>query len=259
MAIFKRWCDSEQVEPVKLKRLWHFSEKQLGRKKIEAALIKTVRDHYDNSEQIALDIEELGYPKAAAILAERMPRTKKARSGELGEILATELVEEELGFNVPVRRLRYKDGREMALRGDDFIGVGYDDKGSLWLLKGEAKSRVSLAKTTIAEARASLDRDAGRCTPSSLLFVADRLLEQKGAAKKLGRAIRKEVGLKAVRKARIDHVLFTLSGNTPPAALKDDLLAADAGRRHTSVNLRIEDHQDFIASIYTGALDLGND
>lgn len=258
MAIFKKWCDSKRTEPAKQKRLWHLTEKQLGRAKIQAALIKTIREHYDTSEQIAKDIEELGYAAAAAILAERLPRTKTARSGELGEILATELVEEELGFDVPVRRLRYKDGREMALRGDDFIGVGFDDKDVLWLLKGEAKSRASLGKATITEARASLDRDAGRCTPSSLLFVADRLLERDGEAAELGRAIRKEVGLKALRKARIDHVLFTLSGNAPPAALADDLLAADAGRRHTAVSLRIEDHQDFIASIYKGALDLGN-
>jgi hypothetical protein len=258
VAIFKKWCETKRSEPVKLKRLWLFTEKQLGRSQIQAALIKTVRDHYDSAEQIANDIEELGYAGAASILGERLPRTKKARSGELGEILATELVEEELGFNVPVRRLRYKDGREMALRGDDFIGVGFDSKDALWLLKGEAKSRATLGKTTITQARASLDRDSGRCTPSSLLFVADRLLERTGDAAELGRAIRKEVGLTALRKARIDHVLFTLSGNSPPTALEEGLIAADTGRRHTVINLRIEDHQDFIASIYKGAINLGD-
>lgn len=258
MTIFTKWCDSKRTEPAKQKRFWQLTEKQLGRAVVEAALVKTVREHYDTSEQIVKDIQELGYDMAATILGERLPRTKTARSGELGEILATELVEEELGFNVPVRRLRYKDGREMALRGDDFIGVGFDDKNALWLLKGEAKSRASLGKATIAEARASLSRDAGRCTPSSLLFVADRLLEKDGDDAELGRAIRKEVGLKTMRKARIDHVLFTLSGNAPPSALADDLLAADAGRLHTTVNLHIEDHQDFIAAIYKGAIDLGN-
>jgi hypothetical protein len=65
----------------------------------------------------------------------------------------------------------------MALRGDDFIGVEYDEHDGLWLLKGEAKSRKALAKTTVAEAREALNRESGRCTPSSLLFVADRLLE----------------------------------------------------------------------------------
>ena len=58
-----------------------------------------------------------------------MPQTSRSRSGDLGEILATELVEEEIGLRVPVRRLRYKDGRNMAMRGDDFIGAGYDGNG----------------------------------------------------------------------------------------------------------------------------------
>jgi hypothetical protein len=63
-------------------------------------------------------------------------------SGELGEILATELVEEMMDYEVPVRRLRYKDGREMALRGDDFIGIRVNAAGNLHLLKGESKSRA---------------------------------------------------------------------------------------------------------------------
>lgn len=259
MPIFKTWCDSQRADTGKRKRLWRFTEKLKARDKIRTVLVKTVREHYDSSERIAQDLEDLGFAGAAEILRERLPRTKKARSGELGEILATELVEEELGFNVPIRRLRYKDGREMALRGDDFIGVGYDSKDSLWLLKGEAKSRAVLGKTTITEARASLNRDAGRCTPSSLLFVADRLLEHEDKNKvAMGRAIRNEVGLKTLRPSRIDHVLFTVSGNAPPKALEDDLASTDEGRTHTVINLRIEDHQDFIADIYKGALDLGD-
>lgn len=74
-------------------------------------------------------MERLGFKVAAKILSEAMPQTPKGRSGDLGEILATELVEEEIGLRVPVRRLRYKDGRNMAMRGDDFIGAGYDAAG----------------------------------------------------------------------------------------------------------------------------------
>jgi hypothetical protein len=65
-----------------------------------------------------------------------------------------------------VRRLRYKDGRNMAMRGDDFIGAGYDGNGEkLWLLKGEAKSNKVLGKATVTSARKVLNRDNGRCTP----------------------------------------------------------------------------------------------
>src|SRR5690606_19399783 len=129
-------------------------------------------------ESIASDVNQLGYVVASEILKSVMPRTAKARSGDFGEILGTELVEEEVGLRVPVRRLRYKDGRDMALRGDDFIGAGYGETDEkLWLLKGEAKSNKVLGKTTVTSARKVLDRDNGRCTPDSLLFVANRLLD----------------------------------------------------------------------------------
>lgn len=258
MALFDDWCECSREEN-KLKRLWEIIEKDGGRDAIKGRLCQTVRSHYDSLDRIADDVQKLGYEVAAAILRERLPRSKKSRSGELGEILATELVEEQLGFNVPIRRLRYKDGREMALRGDDFIGVGYDEDNNLWLLKGEAKSQESLTKTTITKARKALNRDNGRCTPSSLLFVADRLLDRGGDDAELGRAIKNEVGTNALRPNRIDHMLFTLSGNAPPIALKEDLEAAGAERRHTVINVRIEEHQDFIAEIYDEAENLGND
>jgi hypothetical protein len=137
MLLYSNWCKVQRTEN-KRKRLWKFIEKANGRDTVKTLLYATVRSHYDSVDRIANDVEELGYKAAAGILRERLPRTKKARSGDLGEILACELVEEEMHFTIPIRRLRYKDGREMALRGDDFIGVRWDEeKGLLQLLKGE--------------------------------------------------------------------------------------------------------------------------
>ena len=257
MSLFDEWCSIASDED-RRKRLLKLAERSGGRAKIHRRLVQTVRSHYDSLDQIADDVAELGYSTAATILKERLPRTKTARSGELAEILATEFTEAKLDFNVPVRRLRYKDGREMALRGDDLIGVGYDDDDGLWLLKGESKSRRALGKSTVAEAREALNRENGRCTPSSLLFVADRLLESDGEGAELGRAIRKEVGTKTLPPKRIDHIIFTLSGNDSIAVLKEDLEAAATDRNQTSVNIRVEDHQEFIAGVYEKAGDLGN-
>lgn len=260
VALYKEWCDTTKEKKAR-KHYWSFVERAAGRDDIRGDLTETIRSHYDRLERIADDVARLGYVDAAKILNAVLPQTAKARSGDLGEILATELVEEEIGLRVPVRRLRYKDGRNMALRGDDFIGAGYGvDDDKLWLLKGEAKSNKALGKTTITNARKVLNRDNGRCTPDSLLFVANRLLESNDAADvALGRTIRDEVGLNSLRPGRIDHMLFTMSGNLPPAALKEDLQAASANRDHYVVNLRIEDHQDFIAEMYEKVADLGDD
>ncbi|NRP90474.1 hypothetical protein GFPCMMHI_06401 [Ensifer adhaerens] len=262
MALYGEWCDTTK-EKNERKEYWCLVEKAGGRDAIRESLAETVRSHYDRLDRIADDVARLGYASAAEILRAELPQTDRGRSGDLGEILATELVEEEIGLRVPVRRLRYKDGRNMAMRGDDFIGAGYggdgDDRG-LWLLKGEAKSNRVLGRATVTAARKVLNRDSGRCTPDSLLFVANRLLESTDDDDvALGRAIRDEVGLKALRPGRINHMLFTMSGNAPPAALKEDLDAASTNRDQFVVNLRIEDHQDFIREMYEEAEDLGDD
>jgi hypothetical protein len=260
VGLYDRWCDAAK-EQDKRKHYWTYIERDSGRDEISSDLAETIRSHYDRLERIAEDVERLGYKVAAKILSAAMPQTPKGRSGDLGEILATELVEEEIGLRVPVRRLRYKDGRNMAMRGDDFIGAGYDSAGEkLWLLKGEAKSNKVLGKTTVSSARKVLDRDSGRCTPGSLLFVANRLLESDDPDDNaLGRSLRDEVGLKSLRADRIDHMLFTVSGNGPHASLQEDLDAAETNRDHYVVNIHVEDHQDFIASMYEEAEDLGDD
>jgi hypothetical protein len=258
MTLFDNWCNNDEQKNGK-KSFWKLTEKNGSRSGIKAHLALTVRSHYDSLDRIAEDVEELGYKAAATILRERLPRGKKARSGDIGEILASELTEERLGFKVPVRRMRYKDGREVALRGDDFIGVQYHEDHKLRLLKGESKSRVILGKTTITQARDTLNRDNGRCTPHSLLFVVDRLVEGDGEMKELGRAIRKEVAEKALPASRIDHALFTLSGNAPPTGLTEDYDALASGRKQTVINFRIEDHADFIGNIYKEAGSLGDD
>lgn len=256
--MFDQWCETT-VQENGQKQYITIVEKAGGRAAILDDLAQTVRSHYDDLERIADDVEELGYEGAAAILKELLPTGDRARAGDLGEILASELTVERLNFEVPVRRMRFKDGREVPMRGDDFIGVNYaEDDGGLWLLKGESKSRRTLGKTTITQARTALRRDDGRCTPSSLLFIANRLLEGDEEQADLGRRIRNEVGRKALARNRIDHALFTMSGNGPISALLDDYNAAEAGRSHAVINLHIVDYADFISEVFDAAGDLGD-
>ena len=176
----------------------------------------------------------------------------------MGEIIATEFIEFYTGFCIPVRRL-HKDGREMALRGDDFLGVAEDDDRLLFL-KGESKSRQAISNTVVADARERLSADDGRPTPISLLFVADRLLELKDEGDKaLGRRIRDEIALKTIPPQRITHGLFALSENKSEAVLKADLQEADSTHKHLSVCFHVNGHRAFIAEIYEEAGNLGDD
>ena len=257
--MFDDWCEIEETLHTPRKTLVTLSERDDGRAVIEQELAERVRSHYDDLVQIAEDVRLLGFPGASAILHKRLPRTRRARSGEMGEILATEFIEFQTDFFIPVRRLRYKDGREMALRGVDFLGVDEDENGRLLFLKGEAKSRRAATPAVIREARGTLSDEDGRPTPISLLFVADRLLSAADDNDaELGRAIRNEVALRAVPARRITHGLFILSGNAPHDALEEDLDNADAQHRHLSMCLHVQQHQAFIADMYEEAGNLGD-
>lgn len=252
------WLDIEEAKYGERKSLYVLAEKEGGRAAVQGALIERVRAHYDDPKHIVDDIAELGFPDAAAILRERLPTDLKTRSGEVGEILATEFMEHQTGFRIPVRRLRYKDGREMALRGDDFLGIEEAD-GRLTYLKGEAKSGQAMGPGVITTARTRLNDDEGRPTPISLLFVADRLLEGGPGDEALGRQIRNAVGRGTIQARDVTHGLFTLTGNDRRADLETDLDGADETHGHVSVNLRIHDHPAFIAWVYEEAENLGND
>ena len=90
-------------------------------------------------------------------------------------------------------------------------------------------------------------------------FIANRLLESADKDDiELGRTIRDEVGLKALRANRIDHMLFTVSGNAPAAKLQKNLEEAGDDRNQHVVSLHIEDHQAFIAEVYEEAMNLGS-
>ena len=153
------------------------SESRESRGTVSPELREIVRDHYMSPEMWSKRLEDLGAPETAKMLKELLPKSKRARSGDTGEILATEVAEQELGYTVPIRRLRWKDGRDAALRGDDIVGVAHDSSGKVQFLKGESKSRVTLKSSVINEAAQSLDAHMGRPSPHSILFVASRLRE----------------------------------------------------------------------------------
>ena len=209
-----------------------------------------VRDHYVDPDLTAKRVASLGAPKTAQLLREHLPLLKKARSGDLGEVLATEIAEQHLNYEVPVRRLRWKDGRNMALRGDDLIGVAHNSKGRLIFLKGESKSRAALSSAVLDEAGEALDSDRGRPTRHSVLFVAERLREQ--GEDQLAEELEEAV-LAGFRAYRVEHMLFVLTGGSPKNLLTNHLTAnSKKKRRRHAVGVRIKDHGKFIENLFGG-------
>ena len=69
-------------------------------------------------------IERMGFATSAAVIRNRLPTEKRTRSADMGEILASDYVDQVTEFSIPIWKLRSsKDDRNLVLRGDDILAV----------------------------------------------------------------------------------------------------------------------------------------
>lgn len=257
--IFDNWCEATE-EIAGRKTLWRITEAPAARATILPELGSRVLSHYIADNEIAVFLEELELPEVGELIRSHFPTGGTGRSGDLGEILATELIEEWCDYRVPIRKLRHKDHREQAMRGEDVIAIRHNSDGQLELLKAEAKSAQNLATDTVAEARASLEAYDGRPSPHAIMFTARRLMESEHAADKaLGKKLLAEALRREVPKTRIAHLLFALTGNRAGSMIDDDFNRADGSRDQITAHLRITDHADFVRAAFDEAITHADD
>ncbi len=212
---------------------------QVGR----GAFRETVKDHLAG---LSIIHRISGYKRSLAYIRNKMPRPIAVRSGDCGEILATEYIEQITEYKVPIKRLRWKDDRDTAMRGDDVIALRRA-KTRWHVLKAESKSRSSLTPSVVQQAVDGLARNNGRPNPSSLAFISARLREDGRDAEA---DVFDELQERTPRTNEIEHLVFTLSGNDPRSQLQAHLANATAPCCRHLVGCVIEDHQDFINEVF---------
>ena len=175
---FKDWCKSANTA-VGNHLLYLLTGEPAKRATGIEATAAIVPGHYAAEEEISRALDRLGKPAAAALIRDKLPTTKEIRSGDLGEIYATEWINAHSGgYFAPIKRLRWKDHRNMAMRGDDVIAIRLDPQSPrLHFLKTEAKSRVKLTGQVLADARTVLDKHGGLPSAHALSFISARLFE----------------------------------------------------------------------------------
>lgn len=247
MARIKSWVTTtrEEVGPHKVVRMVPPDEAAVNAGVAWAAA--AVPRHYVSADEIAAVLRELGKPEAAEVLSGKLPVSKRTRSGELGEILGTQYVARELGYRM-IARLRWKDSRDMPMRGDDLLGVRLVDDDKLEFLKGEAKSRASLSTSTLDEAETALLSEHGLPTPHALMFVAARLREV-GETELHVKILAAQLRAR-IRPSDVLHLLFTFSGNNPLKLLRNHTNAYTGKIRRLGVGLQVPEHQAFIRRVF---------
>lgn len=252
--MFDHWCD-EATAAAGVHDLRILTARAADIADGVTAIAARVPGHYASEEHIARVLDRLGKPASAQLVREKLPTTKQIRSGDLGEIIATEYIDAKTDYSAPIKRLRWKDHRNMALRGDDVIAMRLDENDALHFLKTEAKSRVNLPDAVLAEARTALEKHKGLPSPHALTFISARLLD--AGDTDLADAIDEATLKSGITPDKVCHLLFTLSGNDPTARLQTALNGYAGTISQKGVGLRIATHAAFVNDVYQKVIDDG--
>lgn len=240
-GFFYEWMDRDQ--PVaRTSELVVLREKANVDAAVETAIQQAALEHL-----VGLDILNRigGYPEAEAFIRYKVPTDKRVRSGDLGEILASEYIDQCTEYSVPIKRLRWKDDRDTTMRGNDVLALLIKDR-QCHILKAESKSRASLQEAVVAEAVRGLAKHRGRPNPSSLAFISARLreMENDGLA-----AVFERIQSGTTKVETVEHLVFTFSGNDPTSHLQQHIGSRNSRRRHL-VGCHVVAHQDFIKKTF---------
>ena len=246
MGLFDGWCDEAEDDigdhSLRILRADE-SRRALG----VDAVAKAIPEQYVSNSKYADVLAKLGKKAAAKYLRGKLPMTKAVRSGELGEVLALTFVEERTRWGDTVKKLRWKDHRDMPMRGDDVLAIRTEGD-EVSLLKGEAKSRGSLSSNVLKEAQKALKANEGRPSPHALTFYAEMLADDDRtdlADKILGMQYKD-----GIPRDCVSHMIFSFSGNDPENLLRRRLGTYKGKFEQLYVGVRVMEHGEFIESVY---------
>lgn len=250
MTSFAEWCtevDVAAAAPHRQKMLTADPAKVTAAATIVAGVIP---DHYIMPGRLAGLFSRLGRSEVAEFIETKMPTSPQIKSGDLGEVLCTTFVHERTTFKQGIKRLRWKDHRNMSMRGDDVLGFNLNQAtGYLAVLKAESKSGGSMRSTTVDEARKALSSFGELPSPHAMSFVADRLTEPGDIP--LKNAIDDAQLKHALKPADVTHLLFAFTGNDTTKILQTNLSGYAGGSTQIYVGLRVVEHQKFISAVFS--------
>jgi len=248
MINFVKWC-IEPEEALAKHRLRQMAVDATTQAQAVNVIAKAIPDYYTDPQRVASLLKKIGKSAVAAHIEQKLPTQPSIRSGDLGEILCTAYVHEATPFNCGIKRLRWKDHRNMSMRGEDVLAFDLgSNRSGLKILKAEVKSRARMDTAVINEARASLSANNELPSPHALAFVADRSHEIGNNI--LGDALDKAQLKDGIRVSQVSHMLFAFSGNNPVELLKNNLQAYAGSVQQYYVVFYVKDHQNFIKAVF---------
>src|SRR5713101_4090846 len=114
LRLFRDWALKQSSKATSIIYVENRAKRAAAIQRLKALLI----DHFVGHETV---LKAGGLAKSAGIIKSSLPTEKKARSGDLGELLAAEFVNSETTYRVAVAKLQWKSDKETSLHGNDII------------------------------------------------------------------------------------------------------------------------------------------
>lgn len=250
MTDFEQWCEPPAVNNVGKHAYGNLisNDDATGISVVSA----TLGEKYAEVDMLVHIAEQFGKHGVSAYLTNKFPTKKSARSGDLGEILATAYLDENCGFAVGPSRLIDRDHQQWAMRGDDVLGLKIDTKTGVHLAKVEAKSGKTMPKKVVTAARKGLERCTGLPSPHSLSQLAERL--RRASNDDLADAVLRVQLANDIRPEMVIHMMFLFTMDDPTEFVKDDLAGYTGPIEQLTITLRVAAHPEFISGVYEKAL-----
>jgi hypothetical protein len=239
--LFSKWLEPGSSSSAAID---YFVEKTGGQQLGLRLLKPLVADHFVGESTI---MKLGGYQKSAEVLRNSLPTNKRTQSGDMGELLATEYVNSQTEYTVPIKKLRWKSDRQMPMHGNDVLGINYTSSPRM-ILKCECKSRNQFGDNAVTEASEGLDKHDGRPNPSTVAFITKRLFEEKKDDEAI---IWSELQTKdSVPAKNVTQMVFALGGNDPTHALGKCPKAKAKGIQRKHAAIRLLAYPDFMKAVY---------
>lgn len=229
--------------------------KETERQDLVDEFIKILPHHYIDALSYKQIFEDLEKPIAAQKVINEFPLTKIIRSADIGEILAVVYINEEMPYCVPINKLQWKSRRDTPMHGEDAIGFLIDKESKMIkILKVEAKSEKALRTKTLEDARVALDKDDGFFEHGAIGYIADklRLMGKRNLANLIDNFEIEAMGKD--NSSQTAHLIFVFTSSPVENIQKTAFYGYDGKVQQYSVGLQIEEHQEFIESVYEGAV-----
>ena len=223
------------------------AERSELRDEVKDHLAEAILDHHIAPQAVSGALRRRGFNEAAAYLASRLPADDRTRTGNFGEVLASEHLRQCHGYEMPVFKLRFMDNPRMPMRGEDVIAFRLDDRRTIVALcVGESKASKVFDSREVEDAHERL-KQAYRPHPVSLAMISNILHDKGDSLAEQVDAILEELSKRPVRRENWIFI-FTASRPRDPFAPIQGL--ADVVENLTCVDLQIEGMDSLITELF---------